>query len=189
MVWFNLQIQEHIAKYTPLKAEEKVYEYCDSEGNKLKYIKGNYTKGYYENDKGERFDKAFFLINNKPFDKLSKTKEVHKTKLVELNEVEDLILEHRYLMMSNTLLNYLIVEGMALKFGFSNGGKSQYIAYVYPSKLYKGFLFMDLGSSKISDRATPIIESIKEKQKAEELNITLQSINVEKLNVENLIEL
>lgn len=189
MVWFNLQITEHIAKYSPVNAIKKEFEYCDSQGNKLKYIKGSRINGYYENDRGERVEdnNVFLFVNNKPMAKFDKTKMVNRYKEVDLEEKEDLIVEHKYLMYCDSLLNYLNRTGKAIKFGFSNGGKSSYIAYCYPSKLYNGFLFMDLGISKISDSVKPKIEGIKEKQKAEQLNLNIQGI--EKLNVEDMIEL
>lgn len=186
MVWFNLKVMEHIAKYTPLKEKEKKLEYCDENGNKLKYISGKYEKGYYEDENGNRVENAFILKDNKPFLKYDKTKEVNKIKEVDLSETEDLIVKHKYLMYSDSLLKEIKGKDKAYKFLFSNGGKDFYYAYVYESKLYQGFLFMILGKAYISDSVKPIIENMKEQKKAEELNLTIQGIA--KLNL-NEIEL
>jgi len=187
MVWFNIKITEHFAKYTPLKAKEKEVVYCDSNGNKLNYVKGSVIKGYYTDDNGNKVDNAFIMKDNKPFSKYDKTKEVNKIKEVELREVENLLTEKKYLMYSESLLKELKDKpNKAIKFLFSNGGKEFYYAYVYVSKLYNGFLFMELGKTFISDSVKPIIENMKEKEKAEQLNLSVQG--VEKLNL-NEIEL
>jgi len=188
MVWYNLKIGVWNLRYTPLNPIEKEYPFCDEQGNILEKVSGKFEKGHYLNENKEKVSVAFRLINNKPYSKLLKTKEVNVYKEVELNEVEDLLQERVYLVESDALLNELTASGKALKFGFTNGnGFKVYKAYLHPSKIYKGYLFMSLGTTQISDLITEIDEVKAEKQKLVDITISLTGIN--RAKVEDLIEL
>ena len=189
MVFYTLKIGSWILKYTPLNPIEKDYDNCDSQGNVLKKVTGKFEKGYYLNEKtGEQIGTAFKLINGKPYAKLQKTKEVTNYKEVDINEVEDLLQERVYLIDCPTLLEELKTTEKALKFGFTNGnGFKVYKAYVYPSKIYKGYLFMCLGTTQISELIMEIDEVKNQKKKVEEITASIQGIN--RAKVEDLITL
>ena len=188
MVWYNLKIGNWNLKYTPLNPIEKEYPICDEKGNILEKINGKFEKGHYLNQNKEKVNITFRLINNKPYSKLIKTKEVNIYKEVELNEVEDLLQERVYLVDSDNLLNELNTTGKALKFGFTNGnGFKVYKAYLYPSKIYKGYLFMSLGTTQISELITEINEVKAEQKKLNEITLNLTGIN--RAKIEDLIEI
>jgi len=187
MVWYNLKVGTFGLKYTPLNAVDKEYPYCDKDGNILKKVAGKFEKGYFINEAtGEKNNEAFRLINNKPYAKLQKTKEVNNYKEVEIKEVEDLLTESVYLVECDNLLNELNESGMALKFGFTNGnGYKVSKAYVYPSKIYKGYLFMSLGRTQISELIGEIDSIKNDIKKAKQITATIQGIN--RASVEELI--
>jgi len=187
MVWYNLKVGNYNLKYTPLSPLAKEYSNCDKDGNELKKISGKFEKGYFLNETTqEKHDTSFKLINGKPYTKLSKTKEVEKFCEVDINEVEDLLQERVYLVEGNTLLNDLQSKGKALKFGFTNGnGFKVYKAYLYPSKIYKGFLFMSLGTTQISELVTEIAEIKKQEDKLAEITLSITGLN--QLKVEDLL--
>lgn len=188
MVWYNLKIGSFTIKYTALNPIEKEYPYCNAEGKEVKKISGKFEKGYFVDSEGNKIDTAYRLINNKPYAKLTKTKEVNNYKEVELNEVEDLLQERVYLVESDSLLRELSESGKALKFGFTNGnGFKVYKAYIYPSKIYKGYLFMSLGTTQISELITEIDEVKAQKKKAEQITTSIQGIN--RASVEELIQI
>jgi len=189
MVWFNLKIGNWILKYTSLSPEEKEFSNCDKDGNELKKISGKFEKGYYLNEKTqEKHDTAFKLIKGKAYSKLSKTKEVNNYFEVDINEVEDLLQERIYLVECNSLLNELNISGKALKFGFTNGnGFKVYKAYLYPSKLYKGYLFMSLGTTQISELITQIDEIKSQEKLLKQMTISISGVN--QIKVEDLLEL
>jgi hypothetical protein len=188
MVWYNLKIGNWNLKYTPLNPIEKEYPLCDENGKLLERVSGKIDKGHYLNENKEKVNIAFRLINNKPYSKLSKTKEVNIYKEVELNEVEDLLQEKVYLVESSSLLNELITTGKALKFGFTNGnGFKVFKAYIYPSKIYKGYLFMSLGRTQISELITEIDEIKEQQKKLSDITLSITGINQAK--VEDLMEL
>jgi len=189
MVWYNLKVGSFQVKYTPLNPIEKEYAICDSEGLILEKVKGTYEKAVYLNpNTKEQVSEVFRLINNKPYLKLQKTKEVLNYKEVELNEVEDLLQERVYLVEGDLLLKELLDSGKALKFGFTNGnGFKVYKAYIYPSKIYKGYLFMSLGTTQISEVIKDIAEVKAEKDKMKQIELTLTNIN--RAKVEDLLEI
>lgn len=188
MVWYNLKIGSWTLKYCALNPIEKEYPYCDSEGKELKKVSGKFEKGFFVNETGQKCDSAFRLINNKPYAKLSKTKEVNNYKEVGVGEVEDLLQERVYLVESDLLLNELQETGKALKFGFTNGnGFKVYKAYIYPSKIYKGYLFMSLGTTQISELITEIDEVKSQQKKAQQVMIQIQGVN--RASVEELIQI
>ena len=186
MVWYNLKVGSWNLKYTALNPIEKEYPYCDSEGKVLEKVTGKFEKGYFLNSNGEKVDSAFRLINNKPYAKLQKTKEVTNYKEVDIKEVEDLLQERVYLIENDNLLEELKATGKALKFGFTNGnGFKVYKAYIYPSKLYSGYLFMSLGTTQISELIMAIDEVKAQKKEAEQISVTIQGVN--RASVDELI--
>jgi len=107
-------------------------------------------------------------------------------KIIEIKEVEDLLTESVYLVECDNLLNELNESGMALKFGFTNGnGYKVSKAYVYPSKIYKGYLFMSLGRTQISELIGEIDSIKNDIKKAKQITATIQGIN--RASVEELI--
>jgi len=189
MVWYNLKIGIWNIRFTGLNPIEKEYPYCDKDGNELKKVSGKFEKGYFINEKtNEKHDTAFRLINGKPFAKLQKTKEVKAYKEVELSEVEDLLLERQYLVECDTLLNDLLASGKALKFGFTNGnGFKVFKAYLYPSQIYKGFLFMSCGTTQISELVREVIDENQQKKKLQSIELSIQGVN--RASVEELIQI
>jgi len=189
MVWYNLKIGSWNIKYTALKPEENEYPYCDSNKNILKKIAGKFEKGYFINEATqEKFDSAFRLINNNAYAKLQKTKEVLNYKEVDVEEVEDLLVEKQYLIECDSLLRELNASGKALKFGFTNGnGFKVYKAYISPSKIYKGYLFMLLGTTQISSIITSIDEVKSQKAKLKDIEVSISGIN--RAKVEDLLQI
>ena len=106
----------------------------------------------------------------------------HKWHLIHFSLLK-LILDFGIRFIKNSRAGIAEVFGL-IKFLFSNGGKEFYYAYVYESKLYNGFLFMVLGKAYLSNEIKPIIDNIKEQQKAKELNLSVQGIA--KLNLEEI---
>jgi len=189
MSWRTLRVGSWNLKYTPLKPIEREFEYCDSLGNVLKKVSGKFEKGYFLNETTqEKHDTAFKLVNGKPMAKLKLTKEIEKYKEVELSEIDNLIGEEKCLIECDTLLKELNDSGKALKFGFTNGnGYKGYIAYVYPSKLYTGFLFMELGRTQLSEVVMEKVSELKQQKKVKEIELTISG--VDRVSVEDLIAL
>lgn len=187
--WYNLRVGSWNLKYTPLNPIEKEYPYCDKDGNILSKVAGKFEKGYFLNEKsGEKVETAFRLIKDKPMAKLSKTKETTLFKEVDISEVEDLLVERQYLVENDILLRELGDSGKALKFGFTNGnGFKVFKAYIYPSKIYEGYMFMSLGTTQISELIKEIADDKAKNEKLKKIEITIQGIN--KAKVEDLIEL
>lgn len=188
-MWYKLRVGTFQLKYSPLNPIENEYSYCDSKGNILKRVSGKFEKGYFINEKtDEKHDTAFRLINNKPFAKLKKTTETDNYKEVELKEIDDLIVEKECIVFCDELLEELKESGKALKFGFTFGnGFKVYKCYAYPSKLYKGFLFMAFGTTQKSEIIKEITQELKQKKKADEITLTIQGID--RAKVEDLIVL
>ena len=186
MVWYKLKVGLWDIKYSPIKAVEQEFPNVDKDGNELTRVSGKFTKGYFTDKDGNRHEQAFKLIKGQPRGKFSRTKEVSNYKEVDLNEVEDLIIEKKYLVSGDLLLRELKESGKALKFGISFGGYKVYFAYLKPS-IYEGFLEMSVGISKKSDVVLKVVDGLKEQKKTKE--ITLQVEQVEKAKVEDLIEI
>jgi len=189
MVWYNLKIGVHNLKITPLNPIEKEYPYCDKDGKLLRKVAGKFEKGFFINDETqEKHETAFRLINNKPYSKLSKTKEVNTFKEVDITEVEDLLTEKQYLVENDILLKELTDKGTALKFGYTNGnGFKVFKGYLYPSKIYKNYLIISLGTTQISEIIRDIDEVKSQEKKLKSIELTIQGINQAK--VEDLITL
>lgn len=192
MVWYSLRVGSFNLKYTPLSPIDKKYPYCDIAGNVLKKVAGKFEKGYFINENtGEKSDKAFFLINGKPYAKLDKTKETDNYKEVDKNEVDDLIIEKQYVVECDSLFEEISETGKALKFGISLGGGGAYgsvkvyKAYIHTSELYKGLLFMSLGTTQKSEVIKDIVDSQTQKKKLQEIEVTI--MGVDKAKVEDLL--
>jgi len=189
MVWYELKIGSFNLKYTPLKPREVDFPYCDSQGNILKRVVEGKGKSFFLNENtGEKVNVAFRLVNNKPLAKLQKTKVVKTYKEVDKSEVEDLIVEKEYLVECDNLLENLQDTGKSLKFGFTFGnGFKVYKAYIHTNKLYKGFLFMSVGTTQKSEIIHEIAESLNHRKKLEETDLIVGGI--ERARVEDLIQI
>jgi len=191
MVWYNLKIGSFNLKYTPLKPRVVNYPYCDSEGNVLKKVVKQTKREptiYINEETQEEHEQVFRLIKNKPMAKLNKTKEVINYKEVDKSEVDDLIIEKQYIVECDELLDNLKTTNKVLKFGFTNGnGFKVFKAYIHTSNLYKGWLFMSLGTTQKSEILLELKEIAKHKQKAKSIELTISG--VDKAKVEDLIEI
>lgn len=189
MVWKTLKVGNWVLKYCPIKEETTEYLDCDKDGNILTRVKGTYTKGFFLNEKtGEKHTTAFKLINGKPRAKLPLTKEVLKYVEIPFNEVEDLKYENLYLVECDNLYNELMETEMALKFGMTNGnGYKAYKSYLYPSKLYKGYLFLAQGNTQISKVVGELIQENQNKDKMEMVMKVVSGVN--RAEVEELIQI
>lgn len=186
MVWYNLKIGLFELKYTPLKATEKSFPLCDENGSALKKVVNSGTS-YFVDSEGNKVSKAYRLINGKPLDKLSKTKEVTRYVEVENSEVEDLLVEKQYLVNCPLLLRELEGSGKCLKFAFTNGnGYKVFKAYIHKSNLYKDFLFMSLGNTQKSEIIGSVVEKLKDEKKSKAIEVTISQVN--KASVEDLLE-
>ena len=187
MVWYNLKIGNYPLKITPINPIKKDYPDCDKDGNILTRVKGEFTKGYYTNENGEKHEQAFKLINEKPFAKLSKTKEVSNYKETDLKEIENLIVEKIYLVEGDLLLTELKASGKALKFVYStgNGYKAQ-VSYLFPS-IYNGFLEMSCGTTLKSEVILDIIEGKTQADKVKQVETQIQGI--ERANADELVSI
>lgn len=184
MKWNDLKIGNWNVRITPITDEKEKYPRCDADGNEVKYIPGTLQKGTYINEaSGETLETAFYLIDGKASAGFEKTKEIGEGeyKEVELAEAEDLKGSHLYLVEGDALLQNLNDTGKAIKFWYSNGKTSQYLAYLCPSELYKGFMFMKLGTTVISKKIESVIEGKEQAAKLKEISLTVQGIEKTKL--------
>jgi len=164
------------------------YPYCDKDGNKLTRIAGKITgreQAYFVDDKGNKQEIAFRLVNGKPKEvKFSgKTKEVAIYKEVENTEVEDLNIMSEYLVDNKDLYDYLKSNNKALKFTahFGTGEKALNYCYIVASDLYNGFCYMKCGKTFKSDVVADMVadrQDIKDKiEGLKTLTISLQQVN------------
>jgi len=186
MRWTDLKVGNWAIKITPITDEKETYERCDADGNTLKYLPGTLQKGTFLNEKtGETVDynNAFYLIDGKPSAGFEKTKEIAEGeyKEVSMEEVEDLKENHLYLVEGDALLYNMNCTGKALKFWYSNGKTSQYLAYLYPSGLYKGFMFLKLGTTQISKKIEGVLEGKAQQEKLKQISLTVQGIQKTRL--------
>lgn len=196
MVWYNLEINGHKCKYTPLAVGEKEYPNCDSDGNILTRVSGKFEKGHFVNEKtGDKHEKAFKLINEKVSKGFSgRIKEVTQEQLimVESGESEDLLTEKEFLLENEDLYDELLEKEKEVKFGgwFGNGYKA-YRVYVMPSKLYKGFCIMKVGRGNKADIIKGLVEDRTDlanlKEKLDSIDLGLDNVN--KTKVEDLLEI
>ena len=184
MRWTDFKIGNWTVKISPIVDEKETYQRCDANGNILKYMPGTLQKGTYINEAtGEKLDTAFYLIDGKPSQGFEKTKELleGEYKEVNLEEVEDLKESHIYLVEGDALLNELSSSGKALKFWYSNGKTSQYLAYLYPDKLYKGCMRMKLGTTQISKKIESYYVDKEQQKKLQSISLTVQGIQKTRL--------
>jgi len=187
-MFYNLRIGNFMLKYTPLKSREVNFPYCDKDGKLLKrVVEGKGTAYFIDND-GNKTQNSFRLINGIARAKLSRTIEVNNFKEVDNSEVEDLLTEKCYYVESDLLLNELQDSDRALKFGFTFGnGFKVYKAYIHTSKLYPNCLFMSCGTTQKSEVLSEIAEIRKQKNKAQQIDLTISGI--ERAKVEDLIQI
>lgn len=195
MSWFNLQIGKHKAKYVALNPQEQEYPSCNENGEPLRKVAGKFEKGYFEDEKGNRYDKAFKLINGKASSGfVGRVKEVENPIYVEQEEVGDILKtdSKEFLVECETLYDELTEKKKAVKFGgwFGNG-YSGYRVYVYPSPLYKGFCEMVATKGQKSEVIKGVVgelEATKELQKKlAQVELTIQKVN--RAKVEDLIKI
>ena len=178
MVWYNLKIGNWACKITPINPTPREYQDVDKDGNPLKRVKGEFTKGYFVNEEtDEKHENAFKLINGTPRGKLSKTKEVSNYREVELKEVENVIVEKQYLVEGDLLLQELKESGKALKFAYTGGnGYKVYVGYLYPS-IYEGFLELACGTTLKSEVIKDIIDNKAQAKKLQKIDTTIQGVD------------
>lgn len=193
MVWFDLKLGKYKIKYTPLAVVEKNYPYCDENGKLLTRVSGKVEKGYFEDEEGNRHEKAYRLINGKASDGFKgRIKEIENPIEVEETEAEDILIEKEFLVENEQLFNDLTEKRQALKFGgwFGNGYKA-YRCYVTPSKLFKGWCIMKVGRGSKSEIMREIISDLDESkrliEKLKQIDLDTQKIN--KVKVEEMIEI
>jgi hypothetical protein len=186
MRWTDLKVGNWNVKITPITDEKESYPRCDAAGNILKYEPGKLQRGTYVNEAtGEKFDTAFYLIDGQPSQGFERTKEVleGEYKEVDLAEAEDLKENHLYLVECDALFEELNSSEKCLKFWFSNGKTSQYLAYLTPSKKYgeSKLLFMKLGTTQISKKIESYFEGKEQQAKLKQISMTVQGIAKTKL--------
>lgn len=183
MKWTDLKIGSWNVKFTPITDEKEEYQRCDKDGNILTYVSGTLQKGYFLDGNGQRTENAFYLIDGKPSAGFEKTKAISEDeyKEVDLAEAEDLKGSHLYIVEGDMLLRNLMDSGKALKFWYSNGKTSQYLAYLYPSRLYNGFMFMKLGTTQVSKIIQSIVEGKEQEEKLKQIALTVEGISKTKL--------
>lgn len=187
MPMYSIRVGTFMLKYTPLKENAQEYSAVDKDGNALNWVAGHLEKGYFINEAtGQHLEKAFMLINGQVLDKFSRTKETDKYKEVDKSEVLDLLNPKMYYVECDRLKQELKDSNKALKFGLSFGGKKMYFAYIYVNELYDE-LFMNIGTTKISEQILSIKEIQKQKEKVKHLTLTIQGI--EKASIEQLMVL
>ena len=179
MVWFNISIGKHRAKYVPLNPQENDYPYCDENGNILTKVSGKFEKGYFEDDKGNKHEKSFRLINGKASAGFTGRIKELNIKETPIEEAEDLLIEKEFLIECETLYDELIEKNKAYKL------------VITPSKLYKGFCNMKAGTTQKSEIIKEVVSELEEtkklKQRLADVELTIQK--VQKVNVEDLIKI
>jgi hypothetical protein len=193
MVWYDLKVGKYKVKYTSLSVDEKDHPYCNADGKILKRISGKIEKGYFEDDEGNRYEKAFKLINGKASDGFKgRIKEVENPLIVEETEAEDVLVEKEFLVESEELYKDLLENKNSLKFGgwFGNGYKA-YRCYIIPSKLFKGWCIMKVGRGCKSEIMRGLITGLDENRRlAEKLKqIDLDTQKINKIKVEDMLSI
>jgi hypothetical protein len=185
-MWYDLSLGKYKVKYTPIHTPENEYPDVDEKGMPLKRISGNFTRGYFINEKtGEKHDKAFKLINGQVSSGWTgRIKEVKDNEMffVDEAESEDLITEHTNLVESRALFDELKEKKQAVIFaGFFGNGFKVYKCYVIPSKIYDGFCLMRCGRGQLSEQITNIVCELTEyrklKAKVEEIELKAKKVN------------
>ena len=177
----KLKIGNQEAIIVSLVPREKDYENVNSKGEPITYVPGKVERGYYVDSSGAKVTDACKLIGGKPLGKLSKTKEIKADKIekVSIDNVDNLIVEKQYLVDCDAILQELSQEKdhQAYSFKYTTGnGYKVYRALLYPSKIFKDYLVMVLGTTRISDIITDLEEVRAQKEKLKSVSLTLQGI-------------
>jgi hypothetical protein len=177
----HLKIGNHEAIVVSLVPRKKEYDNVNSKGEPLTYVPGKVERGYYVDESGAKVTDTCKMIGGKPLGKLNKTKEVKPEKIetVPISNVDNLIVEKQYLVDCDAILQELNEEksGQAYSFKYTTGnGFAVYRALLYPSKIFKDYLVMVLGTTRISDIITDLEEVRAQKEKLKSVSLTLQEI-------------
>lgn len=188
MVFFSVRVGTFLIKYQPFSDEDEQYPIVDKDKQLLEYVKGTRTNGYYVNPTTkEKVEQTFILVNGEPKEKLERTKETDKFKIVDKNEIADLVNPKMYLVECDKLKEELRANGKALKFGISFGGKSKpYYAIICLNPIYNT-LEMWISKAKKSEQYLEYTTALADKKKLQELTINISGLD--KAKVEDLIEL
>lgn len=188
MVFFSVRVGSYLIKYSPFSDDDESYPIVDKDKQVLDYVKGTRTTGYYVNPTTkEKVNKTFMLVNGEVKEKFERTKETDRFKVVDKNEIADLVNPKMYIVECDKLKEELKENGKSLKFGISFGGKSKpYYAIVCLNPIYN-ILEMWISKAKKSEQYLFYTENLKDKQKLKDLTLSIDGID--KAKVEDLIEL
>ena len=188
MVFYSIKVGTYNLKYSPLSdGKDEKYPVCDKDKNVLEYVKGTRTTGYYVNTKMEKVETTFMLVGDKALEKFERTKETDTFKIVESNEVENLVNPKQYIVECDTLKAELKESDKALKFGISFGGKSKpYYAIVRLNTIYN-ILEMSISKEVKQEQYLEYATNLNDKEKLKQ--ITLSITGLDKARVEDLITL
>lgn len=188
MVFYSIQVGQYDLKYQPFSSNDESYPIVDKDGQALDYIKGTRVNGYYvKPNTEEKVTQTFMLVNGKPKEKFTRTKETSHFKMVEENQSEDLVNPKQYIVECDSLLTELKASGKALKFGISFGGKSKpYFAIVSVNKLYNR-LEMNISKGFKSEQYAEYGQICEDKKALQDITLTISGID--KVKIEELIEL
>jgi hypothetical protein len=188
MVFYSIRVSTFNIRYQPFSDDDESYPIVDKDKVLLEYVKGTRTNGYYVNPTTkEKVEQTFMLVNGEPKEKFERTKETDRFKIVDKNEVADLVNPKMYIVECDRLKEELRANGKALKFGISFGGKSKpYYAIVCLNPIYNT-LEMWISKAKKSEQYISYTQALEDKKKIEELTINISGID--KAKVEDLIEL
>jgi hypothetical protein len=188
MVFFSVRVGTFLIKYSPFSDNDEQFPIVDKDKNLLDYVKGTRTNGYYINPATkEKVDKTYILVNDEVKDKLPRTKETDKFKIVDKNEIADLVNPKMYIVECDKLKDELSITNKALKFGISFGGKSKpYYAIVCLNPIYN-ILEMWISKGKKSEQYLSYTENLKDRQRLQEITLSIDGID--KAKVEDLITL
>ena len=196
MTWNKLTIGTISVKYTGIDDGKKEYPSCDENGNILTRVSGKIERGYFIDDKGNKFDKAFKLINGKPSKEFSgRIKDVSKDEFIEIEaedgerEYQDLSIKQEWLVESQELYDKLTDEKgrkKAYKFlGWFGTGFDIKTCLVKPSEV-KGFLILSGGYGEKINRIGEIVRDsteLKDKiKKLAEIDVIRQKVDRVKLS-------
>ena len=172
VMWYDLRVGSWKAKITPIKTEVvNDYPNVDKDGNEVKWVKGNTTRGYFVDKDGNKVEDTFKLVNGKVRAKLEKTKETQKFKEVDITEVKDVIPKLYYYVECEELQKHL-TENKAVKFAYSSGnGYKAYYGYFF--KLGKAVV-MVAGETYLSEQ----MRGIEDTQVAQKLLDELKGVKV-----------
>jgi hypothetical protein len=188
MVFNSVRVGIYEIKYQPFSENDEQYTIIDKDKTILEYVKGTKTNGYYVNPVSkEKVEKTYILVNDEPKEKLERTKETDRFKIVNQNEIADLVNPKMYIVECDKLRDELRLNGQALKFGISMGGKSKpYYAIICLNPIFNT-LEMWISKAKKSEQYLDYTNKLTDKQKLKEMTLSIDGID--KAKVEDLIEL